>query len=261
MTLTRTERADLAARLRAAGCVYSEDEVAVLEETAGSWPELERLVLERMQGRPLEQVVGWTAFDSERILISPGVFVPRRRSELLVRMTAELLASNGVVVELCCGSAAVATAVSRRRPDAHVLATDLDDAAVQCAGANLGADRVIQGDLYDALPARLRGRVAVLVANAPYVPSAEVALMPREARDHEPRLALDGGVDGLEVQRRIAAGAAPWLAPGGALVVETSPALARGSVAAFKAGGLSADLVSDVGLDAMAVVGRVPVNE
>ena len=82
------------------------------------------------------------------------------------------------------------------------------------------------GDLYDALPVALRGRVDVLAANAPYVPTDRIALMPPEARDHEPRLALDGGVDGVDLHRRIAAGAAEWLAPGGVLLIETSPAQA-----------------------------------
>ena len=258
MTLTTTERAGIAARLRAAGCVFAEDEVAVLEEAATSRTELERLVAERVDGRPLEQVVGWVDFDGLRIAIAPDVFVPRRRTELLARLAAQLLPDGGVLVELCCGSGAVAAAVVNRRPDAHVFAADFDDAAVRCAQVNLGTGRVVQGDLYDALPPSLLGAVNVLAANAPYVPSDEVALMPREARDHEPRLALDGGADGLEVQRRIALGAAQWLAPGGALVVETSRALASGSTAAFERGGLTCDLVRDDNLDATAVVGRVP---
>ena len=257
MTLTRTERAGLVARLRSAGCVFAEHEVAVLEHSAGSRGELERMVSERITGHPLEQLVGWAEFDGLHVVVTPGVFVPRRRSELLVRLAAELLPSAGVLVELCCGSGAIAAAVVHRRPDVVVLAADLDDAAVRCAAANLGADRVVQGDLYDALPPTTRRQVDVVVANAPYVPSDEVRLMPREARDHEPLLALDGGADGAEVHRRIAAGVPPWLAPGGVLVVETSLALASRSTAAFVAGGLTAELVHDESLEASAVVGRV----
>ena len=81
---------------------------------------------------------------------------------------------------------------------------------------------VHEGDLYDPLPARLRGRVDVLAVNAPYVPSADIGTMPQEARLHEPRACLDGGADGLEVQRRVAAAAPQWLAPGGHLLIETS---------------------------------------
>ena len=98
-------------------------------------------------------------------------------------------------------------------------AADVDPAAVACARRNLPP--VYQGDLYAALPERLRGRVDLLVVNAPYVPTAAIATMPPEARDHEPRVALDGGADGLDVQRRVAADAPAWLRPGGALLIET----------------------------------------
>ena len=81
---------------------------------------------------------------------------------------------------------------------------------------------MFEGDLFGALPAGLRGRVDVLIANAPYVPTAEIANMPPEAREHEPLVALDGGADGLDVQRRITACARDWLTPGGSLLIETS---------------------------------------
>ena len=112
--------------------------------------------------------------------------------------------------------------------DVELHAADLDPAAVRCARRNVAAagGRVYQGDLYAPLPKQLRGRVDVLVANAPYVPADAVALMPPEARLYEARVALDGGVDGLDVLRRVAAGAAEWLAPGGRLLVETSEAQA-----------------------------------
>ena len=95
--------------------------------------------------------------------------------------------------------------------------------ALACARTNVPAATAHLGDLYDALPGRLRGRIDVLAANAPYVPTDRIADMPPEARDHEPRAALDGGADGVDLHRRIAAGAPDWLAPGGVLLVETSP--------------------------------------
>nr|WP_255514883.1 hypothetical protein [Quadrisphaera sp. INWT6] len=110
------------------------------------------------------------------------------------------------------------------------------------------------GDLFDALPRGLRGRVDVLVANAPYVPRGEVALMPPEARDHEPLLALDGGGDGLDVHRRVAAGAREWLSPGGVLLVETSARQAEGTAEACRAGGLAPSTVHDRALGAAVVV-------
>jgi release factor glutamine methyltransferase len=111
------------------------------------------------------------------------------------------------------------------------------------------------GDLYAALPAGLRGRVDVLVCNAPYVPTDAIALMPPEAREHELRAALDGGADGVEVQRRVAAGAPEWLAPGGWLLVETSGRQTPQTVAAFVAAGLDAAVVTDEDLAATVVVG------
>jgi release factor glutamine methyltransferase len=114
---------------------------------------------------------------------------------------------------------------------------------------------VHEGDLYDPLPATLRGRVDVLVANAPYVPTTELAFLPVEAREHEPRIALDGGADGVGIQRRVAAGAPDWLAAGGVLLVETSERQAPLTVASFVAARLVARVVTDDDLRATVVVG------
>ena len=105
-------------------------------------------------------------------------------------------------------------------------AADIDPAAVRCARRNLGpaGGQVYQGDLYGPLPAGLRGRVDILLANVPYVPTSDVALLPPEAREHEARVALDGGPDGLDVLRRVAAGAPAWLAPGGHLLPRSATA-------------------------------------
>ena len=143
----------------------------------------------------------------------------------------------------------------------ELYATDIDPAAVRCARRNL-ADLspagVLQGDLYAPLPPSLTGRVDVLLANAPYVPTDSIALMPPEARLYEPRIALDGGPDGLDVHRRIASDAIRWLAPHGHLLVETSRSQAPGSVAAFQRGGLAAEVVSSEELDATIVIGWLP---
>src|SRR5690606_11440977 len=100
----------LVARLRRAGCVFAEDEARLLREAA-SGAELEALVARRVAGAPLEVLLGWTDFAGLRVAIAPGVFVPRRRSELLARLAAEALPPGGVVVELCCGVGAIAAAV------------------------------------------------------------------------------------------------------------------------------------------------------
>jgi len=249
----------LVARLRAAGCVYAEEEADLLRDAA-TGEDLESLVVRRVAGEPLEVLLGWVGFEGVRVRMAPGVFVPRARSGLLVRLALAALQSrcDPVVVDLGCGTGALGAVVAHRRPDAEVHAADLDPAAVDCARRNLPADRVHRGDLYDALPAGLRGRVDVLLANAPYVPTDHVALMPAEARLHEPRAALDGGPDGLAVQRRVAAGAAQWLAPTGVLLLETGRAQSPSTLALLRQAGLDAALHTDDALDATAAVGRRP---
>ena len=227
-------------------------------EAAASPDELESMVARRVSGLPLEQVLGWAEFCGLQIVVEPGVFVPRRRTELLVEQTIALLdgVHHPVVVELCCGSAAVAAAVHHARPDVELHASDVEYRAVHCAGRNLdGVGSVHEGDLTDALPDDLAGRVDLIVANAPYVPSDEIALMPPEARDHEPRVALDGGADGVDIHRRIVEQASRWLRPGGHLVIETSRRQAPLTLDAMARRGFDADVVRSDDVDATAVVG------
>lgn len=240
-------------RLRAAGCVFAEEEAALLSEAAGTPDELERMLRDRESGRPLEQVLGWAGFAGLRLRVEPGVFVPRRRSELLVRLALEVAPRPGVVVDLCCGTGALGAAVLAVRPDLEVHAADLDPAAVASARRNLPPDRVHEGDLYAALPDRLRGRVDVLLVNAPYVPTDEISRMPPEARDHEHRIALDGGADGLDVQRAVCRDAREWLAPGGTLVVETGGTQAAATAALMTAAGLTPTIATDAEIGAVAV--------
>lgn len=251
----------IVARLRAAGCVFAEDEAALLVATAGSPEELERLVAARVSGLPLEVVVGWAEFAGLRIAIGPGVFVPRRRTELLAHCAVELTGPFSVVLDLCCGSGALGAAVLAARPGIEVYAAELDPAAVDCARRNLPADRVFAGDLYDALPSSLRGRVDVLICNAPYVPTDAIALMPPEARLHEPRSALDGGSHGLDIQARVAAGAPEWLAPGGHLLIETSDRQAASTLALMTAAGLTATVTRDAEIGGTVVTGRLSLHE
>jgi release factor glutamine methyltransferase len=262
---------DVVARLRAAGCVWAEDEAALLGAAAADPAELEALVARRVAGEPLETVLGWVEFLGRRLVVAPGVFVPRRRTELLARLTLARVAerrvadaSSPVVVEMCCGVAPVAAALGS---DVELHVADVSQVALDCAGLNAPTAAAHPGDLYDALPAGLRGRVDVLAANAPYVPTDRIADMPPEARDHEPTAALDGGADGVDLHRRLAAGAADWLAPGGVLLVETSPSQAALTVAAMQAGGLVARVEVDdeiggcVAVGARALSRRHPVGE
>lgn len=275
-------------RLRAAGCVFAEDEARLLVAEAPTSARLAEMIDLRVAGLPLEQVLGWAEFFGMRIAVEPGVFVPRRRSELLVSEAAALVRAGGdallpaggdarrvVVVDLCCGSgavgAALATELTRdrrsddrrgRSRDVELHAADIDPVAVRCARRNVAAlgGHVHEGDLDGPLPDALRGHVDILVANAPYVPTDEIRLMPPEARDHEPPVALDGGADGLDVQRRVAAAAPRWLSPGGHLLIETSRRQAPSTVAAVTSAGLVARVVTSRDLDATVVVGARPTS-
>ncbi|MGI3200513.1 putative protein N(5)-glutamine methyltransferase [Streptomyces sp. GLT-R25] len=233
--------------LRSAGCVFAEDEARLILSIARTPAELTVMVDRRVAGLPLEHVLGWAEFRGLRIAVEPGVFVPRRRTEFLVEQAVALAPEAPVVVDLCCGSGAVGAALAAALPGVELHAADVDPAAVRCARRNVSAGaHVYEGDLFDALPRALRGRVGILAANVPYVPSGEVGLLPPEARDHEPLVALDGGGDGLDVLRRVAVEAPRWLAPGGSLLVETSERQA----------GLAVEILADVGL-----IPRLEVSE
>jgi release factor glutamine methyltransferase len=184
------------------------------------------------------------------------VFVPRPRSELLVAEARSAAPARAVVADLCCGSGAISAFLHDRVPGARIHAADLDPIAVACARENLaGIGSIHPGDLYDALPGSLRGRVDLIVANAPYVPSAELATLPRDARDHEPRAALDGGCDGLDVHRRLAAGAWEWLAPSGTQLLEVAHGQVPAAVAAVTDAGMAPRVVRSEGLDVAVVAG------
>jgi release factor glutamine methyltransferase len=263
---------DVVARLRSAGCVFAEDEAKILLSSARTREELDAMVERRTSGEPLEQVVGWAECCGLRVFVDPGVFVPRRRSEFLVAVAVGLVRSAGrsarrVIVDLCCGTGALGLAVAAElgRGDepggTELHAADLDPAAVACARRNVepAGGRVYQGDLYHALPPGLRGRVDVLICNAPYVPTTEIAFMPAEARDHEAVLALDGGTDGLAILRRVAAEAHAWLAPGGVLLVETSERQAASMTAVMSAAGLAGEVhEEDDDWGATVITGRAP---
>ncbi|MFD7663088.1 HemK family protein methyltransferase [Streptomyces sp. NPDC059788] len=293
--LPPASRPALVTRLRAAGCVFAEDEARLLLATARTPSDLAAMTDRRVAGHPLEQVLGWAEFCGLRITVDPGVFVPRRRTEFLVGQAAALVRARTavhprpVVVDLCCGTGAVGTALAAAAgtdpsgaPGANgspgasgtsgafgapaspspieLHAADIEPAAVRCARRNIppATGRVYEGDLYAPLPRSLRGRVDILVVNAPYVPTEAIGLLPPEARDHEPRVALDGGTDGLDVQRRVAAGTLRWLAPGGHLLIETSERQAPRTLEALRRNGLATRLATDDDLGATVAIGTAP---
>ncbi|MFD2417030.1 putative protein N(5)-glutamine methyltransferase [Amycolatopsis pigmentata] len=247
-------------RLRAAGCVFAEDEARLLLSESGTPAELETMLRQRTAGVPLEYVLGWAEFDGLRIAVAPGVFVPRRRTEFLVRQAVSTARAGAVVVDLCCGSGALGAAVAAALGQVELHAADIDPVAVGCARRNVAAagGRTYVGDLYQALPARLSNRVDILLANAPYVPSDALALMPPEARDHEPKTALDGGPDGLDVLRRVIAGAPAWLAPGGRLLVESNERQAPDLADVIARAGLVPRVVASDELDTTVVIATRP---
>lgn len=222
--------------------------------------DLDIMVDRRVTGVPLEHVLGWAEFCGLRIAVAPGVFVPRRRTEFLVRQAAALARPRAVVVDLCCGAGAVGAALVATLDGAELHAVDIDPTAVRCARRNLAdtGARVYEGDLYQPLPAALRGRVDFLVANAPYVPTEAVGLLPPEARLHEPRVALDGGTDGLDVLRRVIATVPLWLAPGGHLLVETSEPQVPRTVDTVARAGLIPRVARSDDLNATVVIATRP---
>ncbi|WP_329616708.1 putative protein N(5)-glutamine methyltransferase [Streptomyces brevispora] len=257
--LSPSALSSLVTTLRTAGCVFAEDEAELITATAADPAALTAMVERRVAGLPLEHVLGWAEFSGLRIAVDPGVFVPRRRTEFLIRQAVEVAPSPAVVVDLCCGTGALGAALAAALEGVELHASDVEPAAVRCARRNLGElGRVYEGDLFAPLPDSLRGRVDVLLANVPYVPTGDVALLPAEARVHEPLVALDGGGDGLDVMRRVAAEAPRWLAPGGSLLVETSERQAARAVETVGGSGLTPRVVFSDELYATVVIGTLP---
>lgn len=204
---------------------YHERPLSQDERTA-----LRDAVKRRAAGEPLQYVTGEMPFRHVVIRVERGVFIPRPETEVLVQVALDDLTARGiaepVVADLCTGSGCIACSIAQELAPARVWAGDLSEHAVAVADANaerLGVGErvtVACGDLLDALPAELRGRLDAIVANPPYIPSADLPDLPEEVLGFEPHLALDGGPDGLDTARRIIAGGRDWLAPGGLLVME-----------------------------------------
>jgi release factor glutamine methyltransferase len=214
------------------------------------------MVNRRVAGQPLEHILGWVEFRGQRLIVEPGVFVPRQRTGFLVEQAAGLAPAGAIVIDMCCGCGAIGAAIAAELDRCDLYAADLDPVAVACARRNLPDRPVFQGDLFAPLPPALRGRADLVVANVPYVPTEAIASMPPEAREHEPRAALDGGADGLDLLRRVAAEAPHWLAPGGHLLIETSREQAPAARAAFADRRLTATVAVDDEVAATVVIGR-----
>jgi release factor glutamine methyltransferase len=213
------ERAWVERALAEGGCVAPDAEADALFRARGEGVgPIEELVARRLRGEPLPWVTGYVRFCGVRIHVDPGVFVPRPHTQELARRAVSLLPPDGIAVDLCTGSGAVAAVLRSRRPRATVVATDVDPVAVACARRN-GVPALV-GDLDEPLPPSLLGRVDVVTAVVPYVPTEELHLLPRDVIANEPRRALDGGRRGTTVLLRAARAAARWLRPGGSVLLE-----------------------------------------
>jgi release factor glutamine methyltransferase len=207
--------------LRAAGCVWAEEEAALLT-AAFSGPSLASAVLCRASGQPLEQVIGMASFAGVSVALGEGCFVPRARAAVLVDAAAAL--GERVMVDLGAGCGGVAAALAARAPGAAVHAVEIDPTQLGWARVNAASFgfSVHAGSWWSALPASLRGAVDVAVAYLPHVPTDRLDAIHPDFRRHEPLSAVDGGVDGLDPLRAVAADVHAWLRPGGAFVTLVS---------------------------------------
>jgi release factor glutamine methyltransferase len=213
------DRTELVRALARGGSLNAEAEsVALVAASEGGRGSVEELVARRLDGEPLAWIVGWVEFCDVRVLIDRGVFVPRPQTEPLARRAVSVLPQAGIAVDLCTGCGAIAVVLGSARPNATVLATDADPHAVACARRN--GVRAFLGDLDAPLPTSVRGRVDIVVAVVPYVPSEALHLLPSDVLRHEPRRALDGGPGGTRVLLRAAGAARELLRPGGTVLLE-----------------------------------------
>lgn len=213
--------------LRHAGCVFAEEEAAILREHAHDATELDDLCARRAAGQPLEHLVGWVRFGDLRLAVGPGVFVPRQRSLLLARTAVAAVRArrSPLVLEAYCGVAPIAASVAAAVPGVALHIVDADNTALGFARRNLpGGTGIHLGTGLGALPAGSRGRIDVIAAVPPYVPESGLVLLPPEARDHEPPRALLGGPDGLVHITALISDAREWLAVGGELLIEMNTA-------------------------------------
>jgi release factor glutamine methyltransferase len=215
----RLDRVSVTRVLTEAGCIAASEEADELIQAAAGDPDvLDDLVSRRTDGEPIAWLTGAVTFCGIRLFVAPGVYVPRWQTEPLARRAAALLPSAGVAADLCTGVGAIAAVLAAAVPTAKVLATELDENAVRCARRN--GIEVFEGFLDDPLPREFEHRVDVMTAVVPYVPTDSLRLLPRDVQAFEPRLALDGGVDGTDLLVEVARRSAGWLRPGGWLLLE-----------------------------------------
>lgn len=229
---------------------------------------LDRLAARRIEGEPLQYVVGRWGFRSLDLFVDPRVLIPRPETEIVAGYAMDELDRQGVgrrtVADLGTGSGAIALSIALERPRAEVWATDSSAAALDVARANLAgtgraAARVtlVQGSWFEALPEHLRGALDLVVSNPPYVAADEE--LPSVVADWEPVSALVAGPDGLEDVEAVLRGVTRWLAPGGSVVVELAPHQApRATGVAIEVGLVDVRVRPDLAGRDRAVIARAP---
>ena len=202
------------------------DRVLTVPETDA----LRELIKRRGLREPLQHITGSTSFCGYEMTVNRHVLVPRPETELLAEAGWQFLATRPpesvTALDLCTGSGCIAIALAAKCPPAKVVATDISAEALALARQNAAANGVAEriefsaGDGFTALAAAATRAFDLIASNPPYIPSAEIATLDPEVRDFDPRLALDGGDDGLVFYRRLAAGAAEYLRPAGKIMLE-----------------------------------------
>ena len=250
------DRAGVTRALARAGCVAADEEAEELLVAAEDAAGLRRMVERRLTGEPLAWITGRTVFCGLAVAVDPGVYVPRWQSEPLARLAAQLLPPTGVGVDLCTGAGAVAMVMQATRPRARVVATEIDPAAVGCARRN--GVVVYPGHLDRPLTPDLVSAVDVMAGVLPYVPDDALHLLPRDVLAFEPRVALDGGREGLESVASVVESSPRWLRAGGWLALEVGGDQVPAVTVLFEAAGYSAlGVLEDADGDPRAVYGQL----
>ncbi len=278
-----SQRVAIGQRLAEVGVASADAEARWLTETASGYDavdwltifelvpneraqaHLDSMVERRVRGEPLQYVLGSWAFRELDLLVDERVLIPRPETEWVVEIALGEAVRLGlrrggrpsldartdaVVADLGTGSGAIALALAAELPDALVWATDSSADALAVAAANVagcGATRVrlAEGSWFAALPQTLRGELALVVSNPPYIAGSEIESLPPEIARYEPRDALVSGPTGLEAIEKLVAAAPRWLAPGAALVVEIAPHQSEAALALAKAAGFDEVVVRD----------------
>ena len=213
------ERAALVALFSTSGFVTPEDEADdLIAHAAGDDERLRVLVGRRLTGEPLAWITGHMQFCGIEIRVDPGVYVPRGQTQALAHRAAACLPPSGTAIDVCTGTGAIAKVLSMARPDARIVASDIDERAIVCALSN-GVEAV-RGDLFMPFPRSLEGLVDVVVGVVPYVPTPALALLQRDALAFESLSSYDGGPDGTDILRRVLRESPRFLRPGGVILLE-----------------------------------------